>query len=89
MATQPLSASSIQRDSLEQPSHALVRAGNATMDRRHPLLDRLEATHSPAPLKSTCLFLLRLHWSGAFIAVISQSGRADEGADASNVRLQP
>ncbi|BGO89334.1 hypothetical protein NBRC10512_001741 [Rhodotorula toruloides] len=33
------------------------------MDRRHPRLDRLEATHSPAPLKSTCLFLLRLHWS--------------------------
>ncbi|TNY19920.1 hypothetical protein DMC30DRAFT_339544, partial [Rhodotorula diobovata] len=33
------------------------------MDRPHPLLDRLEAgTHSPPPLKSMCLQLLRHAW---------------------------
>ncbi|GAA5879889.1 hypothetical protein JCM3774_002271 [Rhodotorula dairenensis] len=32
------------------------------MDRSHPLLDRLEATHSPPPLRDTALALLRLHW---------------------------
>ncbi|GEM09427.1 mitochondrial protein [Rhodotorula toruloides] len=33
------------------------------MDRPHPLLDRIGAPHSPAPLRSTCLFILRLHWA--------------------------
>lgn len=30
----------------------------------HPLLDRLEAKHSPPSLKETSLVMLRLHWSG-------------------------
>ncbi|GAA6043415.1 hypothetical protein JCM8097_008581 [Rhodosporidiobolus ruineniae] len=32
-------------------------------DRSHPLLDRLEAAHSPAPLRSTCEAILRVHWA--------------------------